>query len=358
MRADRLISIMMYLQARGRMTAAELARELEVSERTIYRDLEALHASGVPVLAERGPGGGVELPENYRTNLTGFSEEEVRGLFLSAVPGPLADLGLGKSIEGAVLKLTAALPEAHRHDIEQVRARIHVDTSDWFRPGEQVPFLELLQRAVWQDRRVMMTYAPAVGRKMRTCIEPYGLVAKGTVWYVVASPVNSAPVFGVTKVKAARRTTTAYRISRIHEAELQDEQFERPEGFDLREYWDNWVREFRESMPRYTATVRMDADLLNRLPRFLGEGARGLAEQAGPPDEGGCVVLDLTFDSFEGARGAIMSLGAGAEVLAPEELRAGVLDLASDLLDLYTREGRERDHRVRYPERFEQFEWR
>jgi predicted DNA-binding transcriptional regulator YafY len=356
MRADRLISILMYLQARGRMTAAELARELEVSERTIYRDLEALHASGVPVLAERGPGGGVELPENYRTNLTGLSEEEVRGLFLSAVPGPLADLGLGKSIEGAVLKLTAALPEAHRHGIEQVRARIHVDTSDWFQPGEQVPHLELMQRAVWQDRRVIMTYAPAVGRKARVCIEPYGLVAKGTVWYVVAGVVNSPPVFGVTKVKVARRYNQVYRISRVQDAELMDEQFERPEGFDLREYWDNWCREFRESLPRYTATMRLDADLLRMLPRLLGEGMRGLIEQAGPPDEEGYVVLDLTFDSFEAARGAVVSMGAGAEVLVPEELRVGVLDLASDLLDLYTREGR--DRRARHPERFEQFEWR
>src|SRR5215204_5559935 len=122
MRADRLISILMFLQARGRMTAAELAGELEVSERTIYRDLEALHASGVPVIAERGPGGGCALPDNYRVNLTGLSESEVRGLFLSAVPGPLADLGLGKAVEAAVLKLTAALPDTHRRNLEQVRS--------------------------------------------------------------------------------------------------------------------------------------------------------------------------------------------------------------------------------------------
>ena len=140
------------------MTASELADELEVSERTIYRDLEALHASGVPVLAERGPGGGCTLPDNYRSNLTGLSEHEVRALFLSAVPGPLADLGLGKSIEAAVLKLTASLPAVQRDNIGQMRERIHIDTAEWFRPPEHLPHLDTMQRAVWDDHCVEVLY--------------------------------------------------------------------------------------------------------------------------------------------------------------------------------------------------------
>jgi len=207
------------------MTAAELAGELEVSERTIYRDLEALHASGVPVLAERGLGGGITLPDNYRSNLTGLSDGEVRALFLSAVPGPLADLGLGKSIEAAVLKLTASLPDIHRRNIEQVRERIHIDTTEWFRQAEEIPHLELLQRAVWDDRLVTVLYQKSDSGRIKRCLEPYGLVAKGGVWYIVASVTSNMRPLGVTRVKAARRTLTVYRVSRIQQAELLDDRF-------------------------------------------------------------------------------------------------------------------------------------
>ncbi|MGA7731163.1 MAG: YafY family protein [Chloroflexia bacterium] len=335
MRADRLISILMFLQARGRMTAAELAEELEVSERTIYRDLEALHTSGVPVLAERGPGGGVTLPDNYRSNLTGLSDGEVRALFLSAVPGPLADLGLGKSIEAAIRKLTASLPDMHRRNIEQMRERMYIDTAEWFRAPEQVPYLDLMQRAVWDDRLVDITYSRADSGKVKRCLEPYGLVAKGGVWYVVAAVAASARPLGVSKMKAARRTLQTYRVSRIQHAELMDAHFERPEWFNLHDYWERWQREFQVGVPKYLATVRVSPDLVYVLPRIYGEDVRALIDGAGPPDGEGWIRLTLTFRSFEDARTSLLGLGANAEVVEPMELHAAILDMAGSVVELY-----------------------
>lgn len=335
MRADRLISILMFLQARGRMTASELAGELEVSERTIYRDLEALHASGVPVLADRGPGGGITLPDNYRSNLTGLSDGEVRALFLSAVPGPLADLGLGKSIEAAVLKLTASLPATHRRNIEQMRERIHIDAAEWFKQAEELPYLEMLQRAVWDDRLVTVTYLKADSGRIKRCLEPYGLVAKGGVWYIVASVASTARPFGVTSVKAARRSIIVYRVSRVQHAELMEGRFERPEWFNLQAYWDRWQREFQEGQARYAATIRVAPDFVYRLPLIYGEGVRALIDKAGPPDDEGWITITLTFNSFEEARASVLGLGANAEVVEPAELHTGVLDMAASVIELY-----------------------
>jgi predicted DNA-binding transcriptional regulator YafY len=320
------------------MTAGELAQELEVSERTIYRDLEALNAAGVPVLAERGPGGGCELPENYRTNLTGLSEAEVRGLFLSAVPGPLADLGMGKSIEAALRKLTAALPTAHRQGLERVRERIHVDTSEWFHPQEALPHLDVMEQAVWQSKQVDITYSTATGSRFKRCLEPYGLVAKGTVWYVVAGVAEGARVFKVAHIKPARRVTQVFRVSRILSARLLDSQFESPAEFNLRAYWDEWCLDFQSRLPKYSATIRAAPFFVQTLPRIYGESVRGLIDEADPPDEDGWVTITLTFDSFEAARGSILGLGNAAEVLDPPELRAAVLAMASDVLDFYQRE--------------------
>lgn len=319
------------------MTAAELAGELEVSERTIYRDLEALHASGVPVLAERGPGGGCELPDNYRTNLTGLSDGEVRALFMSAVPGPLADLGLGKSIEAAVRKLSASLPDSHRRNIEQVRERMYIDTAEWFRPPEQLPYLDMIQRAVWNDQIVDITYQKADSGRIKRCVEPYGLVAKAGVWYVVAAVANTMRPIGVTRVKAARRSVTVFRVSRIQHAELMEGHFERPDWFNLHSYWDRWQQDFQDGQPKYSATIRVRPEFLPMLPRIYGEEARALLEQAGPPDSGGWTHITLTFQSFEEARNSILGLGINAEVVAPPELHSAVLAMAGAVVDMYGR---------------------
>lgn len=317
------------------MTAGELAEELEVSERTIYRDLEALHMSGVPVLAERGPGGGVTLPDNYRSNLTGLSDGEVRALFLSAVPGPLADLGLGKSIEAAVRKLTASLPDTHRRNIEQMRERMHIDTAEWFKQAEQLPYLDLVQRAVWDDRLIDVSYLRADSGRIKKCLEPYGLVAKGGVWYVVAAVAANARPLGVTRVQSARRNMSVFRVSRIQHATLMEERFERPAWFNLQEYWNRWQQDFQDSQSKYYATVRVSPDFVYRLPAIYGEGVRALVDDAGPPDDDGWIRITLTFGSFEEARASILGLGANAEVVEPIELHIAVLDMAASVIELY-----------------------
>jgi predicted DNA-binding transcriptional regulator YafY len=178
MRADRLLSMLMLLQTHGQMTAEDLAGRLEVSPRTIYRDLEALSGAGVPVYSERGAHGGIALLENYRTNLTGLNRDEVRALFMFTVPGLLADLPAGKSQESARLKLAAALPAPFQKDVSWVRQRIHLDPGGWFHPAEATPFLAVAQEAVWHNRRLKNSYRRSDGIWVKRLLEPYGLVAK------------------------------------------------------------------------------------------------------------------------------------------------------------------------------------
>ena len=323
MRADRLLSIVMLLQARGRMTAQDLSEELEVSLRTIYRDLEALNAAGVPVLADRGPGGGCALPEQYRANLSGLTGNEVRALFLSVVPGPLADLGLGKAVEAALLKLSAELPDAHKHEVERIRSRIHVDTASWFRAEEPVPHLKTIEEALWQERTLLLAYRRADGARVKRFVSPYGLVAKAGVWYLVG---------------AVRRKLYTYRVSRVREAALTHDRFQRPDNFNLSAFWNEWCESFEHNIPKYLVTMRVRPEYLPTLPIIYGEGVNTLIEAAAPPDEWGRITLTLTFESFESARLHLLGMGTGAEIVEPEELRRAVLDMASRVVDMYTRE--------------------
>ncbi len=222
MRADRLLSLLMLLQSRGRMTARELAEQLEVSERTIYRDMEALGIAGIPVCAERGPGGGCFLLDGYQTKLTGLNAAEVRALFLFKMARPLADLGLSKALDDAMLKLSAALPAEQRDDAEQVRQRIHLDMEDWQQNASPVPHLSTIQEAVWHDRKLLIQYDEGCKLCQQHLIEPYGLVSKANSWYVVAAIADEQRVFNV---------------SRISTAVLSEEHFTRPETFDLSSFW-------------------------------------------------------------------------------------------------------------------------
>lgn len=221
MRADRLLSLLLLLQARGRMTAQELAERLEVSERTIYRDIGALSSAGIPVYTESGPGGGCELVDGYQTKLTGLTTAEVRALFLLSLSGPLADLGLDRALDDALLKLSAALPITARSDAAQVRQRIHMDTTAPDQANRALPYLGLIQEAVWQDRTLQLTY----GRYVRQDFEPYGLVSKARVWYLVGITAGEMQVL---------------RVSRIQAVELTAQRFVRPDTFDLANYWTEW----------------------------------------------------------------------------------------------------------------------
>jgi len=322
MRADRLLSLLMVLQIKGRATAQELAERLEVSERTIYRDIEALSVAGVPVYAERGPGGGCVLAEGYRTNLTGLNEDEVRSLFTPGATAVLADLGASKALEAALLKLLAALPSTHRENVERTRQRLYMDTVAWYHSNEPVPFLQTLQDAVWRDRKILLTYRKGNSEVTERIVDPLALVAKAGIWYMVAVSHGDLRVF---------------RVSRVRDVVLTEEQCERPANFDLEHFWAHWSIEFQDmvKMPMYAVMVRVSPVLVPILPQLRGEHMHRLIESAPPPDAEGWITIPLEFVSFEHARGSILGFGPMVEVLEPPELREGVKQFALGIVEFY-----------------------
>jgi predicted DNA-binding transcriptional regulator YafY len=304
------------------MTAQELAERLEVSERTIYRDLDALSIAGVPVYAERGPGGGCALLENYRTNLTGLTETEVKALFMFSIPGPLADLGLSKAFNAALLKLSAALPTAHQDYAEFVRQRLYLDPVGWSYAQEPVPHLPTIQEAIWQDRRLNLTYRRTDGSWVKRLVDPYSLVAKAGVWYMVG---------------AVMRLILVFRVSRIQAATMTESHFEREPGFDLVAFWTDWCAQMAASHPPYPVTLRVGWEAIPLLPQIVGERAHTLLDQASPPDSAGAITLNLTFESFEAARSQVLGFGPVVEVLEPAELRDSVIEQATKIVAFYAR---------------------
>jgi predicted DNA-binding transcriptional regulator YafY len=319
MRADRLLSIMLLLQVHRRITSRELARRLEVSERTIHRDMDALGAAGIPLYAERGAGGGWALSEAYQTNLTGLNEAEIQALFVSVPPQLLADLGLHQAADAALIKLLAALPAISRRDAEFARQRIHVDGAGWLRAREAVPFLATLQEALWQDRKLRMSYQRADDSSVERVVDPLGLVAKSSVWYLVAA------------VDGAVRT---YRVARVRAAEVLDQACERPKEFDLAAHWEQSSVEFRANLPRYPATLRADPAALPAL-RTPGRYAR--VEHVGEPEADGWLRVAMLFEEEHNACEYVLSFGPRLEVLEPPALRELVSCEAQATAALYTR---------------------
>jgi predicted DNA-binding transcriptional regulator YafY len=318
MRASRLLSILMLLQTRGRMTAQALADEFEISVRTLYRAIDQLSAAGVPVYAERGRAGGFQLMDGYRTRLTGLTPAEAQALFLSGLPGPAADLGLGEAMAGAQLKLLAALPPDP--GAGKVAARFHLDPIAWYRTPERADILPALAQAVWNTRRIRIRYESWAGVVDRE-LAPLGLTLKAGVWYLVA---------------AAGTAPRTYKVSAIHTLELGEESFERPAGFDLAAYWTAWVREFETRIHHRLARLRVSPAGLERLSA-LGPSV-GEARPAGPADAAGYSLVDLPIESVARAAGELLKLGPEAEVLAPPDLRREVAGLAAGLADLYRAE--------------------
>jgi predicted DNA-binding transcriptional regulator YafY len=320
MRASRLLSILLLLQTRGRMTAQGLADELEVSVRTVYRDVESLGAAGVPLYADRGPAGGYQLLEGYRTRLTGLTTGEAESLFLAGIPGPAAELGLGAVLATAQLKLLAALPPELRSHAGRIRERFHLDAPGWFHDVDQPPHLAAVADAVWNQRAIRVRYQRWAGEVTRT-LEPLGVVLKAGVWYLVA------------RVSGQIRT---YRVSRILDLETQDERFERPEGFDLAEFWRSWSERFETSVYRSEAVVRLSPRAFDRLLILLGPVAtRAARESAGPPDQDGWTLVVLPIESIKHAHIDLLRLGADAEVVAPLELRERMAQTAEALAKIY-----------------------
>lgn len=320
MRADRLLSLLMLLQSRGLLTAQELAQELEVSERTIYRDIDALCAAGVPVYAEHGSGGGYALLDSYRTNLTGLTQDEVRALFMLSIPAPLDELGVSQELKAALLKLSASLPAHRRPDEEHARQRVHLDSVWWGQDQEPVPHLRTIQQAVWQDRKLHLTHRLLFGAQVEWVVHPYGLVAKAGVWYLVC---------------ARNGNVRAYRVSGMLGARLLDEGFERPASFDLAAFWKQWSASVEKNRPHYAVSARVAPNLLPYLPLHFGERIRAQIEQAAPSDADGWTRLTLHFESFEQARKRILGFGRAVEVLEPLALRLSVQDFAAQIVALY-----------------------
>jgi predicted DNA-binding transcriptional regulator YafY len=254
MRADRLISLMLLLNAHGRMTAGMLAKRLGVSERTIYRDLDALSASGIPIYTQGGVNGGVFLDEHYCISLTGFTSAELRVLFVSEGVGPLADLGLERAVTDTLLKLFAALPSSHQAEVERLRGRFHIDPANWFQVSAPSPFLPILQHAVWEDRAVAIRYQVVEGQVYEGVVNPYALVAKANVWYLVAE--KSAQ--DADDESGALRN---YRLGRLKAVALSESHFERDPDFDLAAYWTESCAQFErlssEQFPPFYATLRV-----------------------------------------------------------------------------------------------------
>ncbi|MFE2939989.1 helix-turn-helix transcriptional regulator [Streptomyces sp. NPDC059255] len=322
MSAGRLLSVLLLLQSRGRMSARGLAEELGVSVRTAYRDLARLQATGVPVYAEPGRGGGYQLLDGYRTRLTGMNEGEARALFFAGLPGPAADLGLAAEVTAARLKLLAALPTGLREEAARSAAVFHVDAPGWYREPEQTPYLSLFVDAVLTQRVVSVHYrrwrAPQeVHRRLR----PYGLVVKSGIWYLVA---------------AAESRIATYRVAQVLDAMLSDERFDRPQDFDLGAYWTSYLDDFQTRRYTGTATIRLSPRGRRRLPDSLPpEVVRAVDATATAVGDDGWVEAVVPTESTGHACGELLRLGIDVEVVAPTELRQAMADTVGVLAGAY-----------------------
>ncbi|MEU7282468.1 WYL domain-containing protein [Streptomyces sp. NPDC045431] len=308
MSASRLLSLLMLLQSRGRVSARGIADELNVSVRTAYRDVARLQAAGVPVYAEPGRGGGYRLLDGYRTRLTGMSEGEARALFFAGLPGPAADLGFTAEMSAARLKLLAALPAGLREEAARAATLFHLDAPGWYREPEQTPHLPLLVDAVLNQRAVEVRYrrwrAP---QEVDRHLHPYGLVLKSGTWYLVA---------------ATEKGAATYRVTHILEAALGDERFDRPRDFDLGAYWASYLDDFRARRYTGTATVRLSPRGRRRLPDNVPpEVVRAVDSTATAVGDDGWVEAVIPIEGTEHACGELLRLGGDVEVVSPAELR-------------------------------------
>jgi len=308
MLASRLLSILMLLQTRGRMSASELAAEFEVGVRTIHRDIDQLSAAGIPVYAERGRHGGFRLQDGYRTLLTGLNRSEAETLFLAGLPGPAAQLGLADVLSSARLKLLAALPANIQPGADRIAARFHLDPKTWFHDADQLPSLPIVARAVWDERMLTLRYrrsgqADARPRKLG----PLGLVLKGGIWYLVAQHGKSV------------RT---YRVANIRDAEIDADTFVRPPAFDLAVHWENAVREYEAGVYHEEADVRLSPEGMQRLELLGPYVTNAASATAGKPDRRGWVRCTLPIESVDFGVRELMRLGEDVVVVGPPALRA------------------------------------
>lgn len=309
MRADRLLRLALLLQSRGRMTAAALASELEVSVRTVYRDIEALSTAGVPVFAESGPGGGCQLVEGYRMPLTSLSPEEATALLTLGIPAPIRELGLGPALESAHDRVRSASGTPAAPVI------VHVDLPRWFGSAEAVPDLPRLAEAIRHRRRVDLTY----NHKRHRGLGVLGLVNKAGAWYAVV--VGSREPF-------------VLRVARVRATTELDDVFDRPTAFDLVAFWEAWAVEFEQSRPRLEVLVRASPEAVVAMPEVFGEHVRALIEAA-PVDESSWRTLTLTFEHEAAAVARLAGFADDVEIIEPQSVRDRLVETARSIVAMY-----------------------
>ncbi len=322
MRASRLVSILLLLQTRGRLTARQLADALEVSVRTIYRDVGSLHAAGIPLYGDAGPAGGYQLLGGYRTRLTGLTAGEAEALFLAGMPRAAAELGLGTVLATAQLKLQAALPAELREGAGRIQERFYLDAPGWYHHGDTSPYLAAVADAVWSQHPVEVRYrrwaAPA---EVTRRLDPHGLVLKAGKWYLVA--------------RAGEQLRT-YRVSQILDLTILAGRFERAAGFELASFWAAHVTGFLARLYQGEATIRLSPAGRERLAEVASSAVvEAAAQTATDPDASGWVTAVIPIESLEHAHGELLRLGANVEILAPDDLRARLRQTARGLAGIY-----------------------
>jgi predicted DNA-binding transcriptional regulator YafY len=324
MRSSRLLSMLMQLQLRGRVSAAVLAREAEVSVRTVYRDIDALSAAGVPVYAERGRSGGIVLREGWRTRLTGMTPREAQALPLAALPGAAKDLGLGLEAGAAQLKLLASLPADAGADAQRLAQRFHLDPVPWYHRAEALDNLPLLAAAVWNDQRVRIAYEGWDGAVVHE-LSPLGLVLKGGIWYLVAA-------------RAGR--PRSYRVSGIRQLEVQPGAAARPAGFDLGRWWPRSVAQFEARLMRGSATVRISEEgqrILRAVSPAAAERVQATQRPCTPRARAGWVQAEVPIETPAYSARQLLRLGSEVVVLSPPEVRRAVAAEAARVVRSYAR---------------------
>jgi predicted DNA-binding transcriptional regulator YafY len=308
MLASRLLSILILLQTRGRMSARELAAQFEVAVRTIHRDVDQLSTAGIPVYADRGRNGGFRLRDGYRTKLTGLTQAEAETLFLAGLPGPAAQLGLADVLSSARLKLLAALPADVQPRAQRIAARFHLDAVAWFHGVDRLPSLPAIAGAAWSDHMLEMRYRRSGDTEARPrAVAPLGLVLKAGTWYLVAQRGSSI------------RT---YRVANIHDARISEERFMRPKDFDLAAHWEKASVDYETGVYHEHAEVRLSAKGMAMLDLLGPYVMRAAAETASKPDRNGWVRCTLPLESFDFGVRELMRLGSEVNVLGPAPLRA------------------------------------
>jgi len=319
MRASRLLTILIVLQARGRVSAEALARELEVSVRTIYRDVDQLGAAGVPVYAERGRNGGFALLGGFRTNLTGLTAPEADAVSLIGMAQAAADLGLGEDAESARLKILASIPPGKGKLAQRVATRFHLDPAPWYERPAPPPVLRTLAEAVWSDRQVRIAYESWKGLVNRT-ISPLGLVVKAGTWYAAG---------------AAAGTTRIYRVAGMRALEVTDQANARPRNFDLAKFWVAAARDFEASLRSETARVRLSPRGVQLLRDVNPAGADAVAAQHPSPPANEWIEATIPFERLPHAVREALRMGAEMEVLAPAELRSAIAKEAAKIRQMH-----------------------